>query len=109
MGALRIVADRNIPWVAEACAHLGAVVTLPAPAIDAAAVRDADILLVRSTVRVGEALLAGSRVRFVGTATSGVDHVDQAWLAARGIRFAAARGSNAPSVAQWFAAALLKL
>jgi erythronate-4-phosphate dehydrogenase len=103
---MRIVADRNIAFVAEAFAGLGEVVALPAAALTPAAVRDADLLLVRSTVRVGAPLLDDSRVRFVATATIGIDHLDVPWLEARGITWAAAPGSNADSVVQWFAAAM---
>jgi erythronate-4-phosphate dehydrogenase len=104
---VRIVADRNIPYVAEAFAAFGEVVVLPAAAIQRGSVRDADVLLIRSTVRADAALLDGSRVRFVGTATIGFDHVDVAYLAARGIAWSAAPGSNADSVRQWWAQALL--
>lgn len=104
---LRIIADQNIPLVAQAFAELGEVVTLPSRALSPAAVHDADLVLVRSTVRVGPELLEGSRVRFVATATIGTDHLDRAWLDARGIAWAAAPGSNADSVVQWFSAALL--
>src|SRR5262245_29165950 len=109
MARLRIVADRNIPYAGEAFSHLGDVVALPSSAIDAAAVREADLLLVRSTVKVGQALLGGSRVRFVATATIGTDHLDLSWLQQRGIRVASAPGSNAPSVALWWAAAMLEV
>src|SRR5260221_6004653 len=100
---MRIVADRNIPLLAEACAGLGEVVTLPARALDAAAVRDADLLFVRSTVKVGPPLLDGSRVRFVATATIGINHLDAGYLARRGIAWASAPRSNADSVLQWLA------
>jgi erythronate-4-phosphate dehydrogenase len=108
-GAVRIVSDRNIPFVAEAFGELGEVVCLPASQIDAAAVRDADLLLCRSTLKVGPALLEGSRVRFVGTAVIGTDHLDLRWLAERGITWASAPGSNADSVALWWTAALVRL
>lgn len=104
-----IVADRNIPYVKDAFAHLGEVRTLPSSELDAAAVREAEVLLTRSTVKVNERLLAGSRVRFVATATIGIDHLDTRWLDAAGIGWASAPGSNAPAVAQWFATALLEL
>ncbi|VDZ60202.1 Erythronate-4-phosphate dehydrogenase [Serratia odorifera] len=45
-----------------------------------AALADADALMVRSVTKVNEALLAGTRVGFVGTATAGTDHVDERWL-----------------------------
>ena len=106
---MRIVSDRNIPFVEEAFAELGTVVTLPAAQLDAAAVRDADLLLCRTTIKVGPALLEGSKVRFVATATIGTDHLDLSYLEARGIRWAAAPGSNADSVALWWACAFMTL
>ena len=106
---MKIIADANIPLLAEAIGPLGEVVALPAERITADAVRDADALLVRSVTKVGETLLAGSRVRFVATATIGFDHIDQAYLAARGIGFAYAPGSNARSVAEYVLAAIFTL
>jgi len=106
---VKIVADENIPYVREAFGVLGEVTTLAGRAPSAAAVRAADCLPVRSVTTVDEALLAGSRARFVGTATTGVDHVDAAHLATRGIPFASAPGSNANSVSEWLSAALLWL
>jgi len=106
---LRIVADAAIPLLDDAFGPLGDLLALPADRITAEAVRDADALLVRSVTRVGEALLAGSRVRFVATATIGVDHVDLPYLESRGIGFASAEGSNARSVAEYVVAALAVL
>lgn len=106
---MRILADENIPLIREACANLGDVRTMPGRAMTPDMVRDVDVLFVRSVTRVDAALLDGSRVQFVGTATIGTDHVDLAWLAARGIGFAAAPGSNATSVAEYIVAALLCL
>jgi erythronate-4-phosphate dehydrogenase len=111
MAMLRVVADSNIPGIAAAAAALSPrteVRTLPPAEITAAAVREADLLFVRSTVRCGEALLGGSRVRFLATATIGTDHLDLPWLAGRGITAASAPGSNADSVVQWVAAALAR-
>jgi erythronate-4-phosphate dehydrogenase len=66
-------------------------------------------LLVRSVTLVNAALLDGSRVKFVATATIGTDHVDDRYLAQTGIGFASAAGSNANSVAEYVIAALLEL
>ena len=78
---LRIVADQEIPLIARAFAGAAEVTLLDGRAIDPPAIRQADVLLVRSVTRVDAALLKGSAVRFVGSATSGVDHIDRAWLA----------------------------
>ena len=106
---MKIIADANIPLLADAFGPLGEVVPMPAERISAETVRDADALLVRSVTKVDERLLAGSRVRFVATATIGFDHIDQAYLKSRGIEFAYAPGSNARSVAEYVLAALAVL
>ena len=106
---MKIVADENIPYVREAFAEFGEVVTAHGREMDAQTVRDADVLLVRSITKVNAALLDGSRVRFVGTATIGEDHIDKPWLEAQGIGFASAPGSNANSVAEYLTATLLTL
>jgi erythronate-4-phosphate dehydrogenase len=98
---VRIVADENMPLLGELFGAQGEVVALPGRAITPAVVRDADVLLVRSVTRVDAGLLADSAVRFVGSATSGCDHVDRDWLAAAGIEFAHAPGCNAGAVVQY--------
>ena len=106
---MKIVADPNIPSVREAFTTLGDITLIPGREITGATVRDVDVLLVRSVTPVNAALLDGSRVRFVATATIGTDHVDTRYLDIRGIGFAGAAGSNANSVAEYVVAALLEL
>ena len=106
---MKIVADPNIPYIHEAFTPLGDITLVPGRQLTAAHIRDADLLLVRSVTPVNAALLDGSRIRFVATATIGFDHVDVAYLAAHGIGFATAAGSNANSVAEYIIAALLEL
>ena len=76
------------------------------PKIDRATLRDADALIVRSVTPVDRALLAGTPVRFVGSATAGVDHIALQDLREQGIVFANAPGSNANSVVDYVLAAL---
>jgi erythronate-4-phosphate dehydrogenase len=106
---MRIVVDENMPYGFEAFSTLGDVISMPGRSIDPAAAANADILAIRSITTVNAALLEGSRVRFVGTATIGEDHVDKAYLEARGIGFSSAPGCNANSVGQYVTAALLEL
>ncbi|HOE96366.1 MAG TPA: hypothetical protein PK847_07240, partial [Candidatus Sumerlaeota bacterium] len=70
---MRIVADENMPFAAEHFGRLGEVTLLAGRRITADDVRDADLLMVRSVTRVNRELLAGSRVRFVGTASTESD------------------------------------
>ena len=103
---MKIVADQNMPLVTELFGAYGTITQLPGRQITADDVRDADVLLVRSTTRVDQSLLADSAVAFVGSATIGVDHIDTAWLADRGIAFANAPGCNARAVVEYDLAAL---
>ncbi len=68
--------------------------------------RNADVLLVRSVTRVDESLLKNSKVGFVGSATSGIDHIDTDYLKKSNISFAHAPGSNARSVAEYVLSSL---
>jgi erythronate-4-phosphate dehydrogenase len=106
---MKIVADENIPYVKEAFRRLGDVHLVRGRDLNAAAVRDAELLLVRSVTKVNAKLLDGSAARFVATATIGTDHVDLDYLRQRGIIFASAPGSNANSVGEYVVAALLVL
>lgn len=107
---MRIVADDLITYVREGLARpwVKALDLARADAIDRARLMNADALLVRSKTRIDAALLEGTPVRFVGSATVGVDHVDAAALERLGVAFVAAPRSSAASVAQ-FTLALLVL
>ncbi len=108
---MHLLVDENIPQGREVFSSYGTVTTFHGRKLTAAAVREsgADALLVRSITKVDKNLLDGSNVKFVGTATIGVDHIDQEYLRAQGIGFSAAPGCNARSVAEYFVAALLHL
>ncbi len=104
---MKILADRNIPLVEPAFNGVGDVIPADTADITPEAVKDVDVLIVRSETRVGKALLAGSGVRFVATATIGTDHIDLAYLHEKKIGFASAPGSNANAVKEYVVAALL--
>jgi len=106
---MKIVADENIPFVAECFSSIGQIVTVSGREITPGVIADAYALLVRSITRVDSSLLAGSKVRFVGTATIGFDHIDTEYLSRRNIGFASAPGSNANSAAEYVVAALLSV
>lgn len=98
---MKIVADENIPLLDRFFGDVGHVIDLPGREINQEHVKDADILIVRSVTQVNKNLLDGSSVRFVGTCTIGLDHIDQAYLSERGIQLASAPGSNANSVVEY--------
>lgn len=103
---MNIIADENMPAL-TAFASLGKVTPLAGRVLNREDLHEAQVLLVRSVTRVDAALLAGTPVRFVGSATIGTDHVDTAWLAQAGIGFAHAPGCNAMAVAEYVLQAVL--
>lgn len=121
MRPLTIVADSNIASLDEFfnASTLGQnnkrpvnIISVAGRAINAQLLAEyqPDVLLIRSVTPVGEPLLANNNtVQFVGSATIGTDHVDQAYLAARNITFANAAGCSKHSVAQYVLTAILNL
>ncbi|OZI14291.1 4-phosphoerythronate dehydrogenase [Sodalis-like symbiont of Philaenus spumarius] len=106
---MKILVDENMPYAEVLFGRLGDVQTVAGRTIPTLALALADALMVRSVTRVDGALLDGSRVKFVGTATAGTDHVDEDWLAQSGIGFSAAPGCNAIAVVEYVFSALLWL
>jgi len=103
---MKIVADENIPYVEEAFSSFGEVVTCNGRAMTAQEAVDADILLVRSVTHVNKALLKGSSVKFVASATAGLNHIDLKYLKKNDIAFSHAPGSNAVSAAEYVLSAI---
>lgn len=106
---MHIVADENIPLLDEFFSDFGRLTRLPGRYIDAAAIQNADMLLVRSVTKVTAAMLHGTPVRFVGTCTIGTDHLNLAELAAAGVTVASAPGCNARGVVEYVLSSLLTL
>ncbi len=99
---MKILADANMAGVKALFRSLGEVTLFTGRGLASEQLVDVDCLLVRSVTQVNAELLKyAQQLRFVGTATSGYDHVDLALLAERDIAFAHAPGSNADSVVDY--------
>ena len=103
---MKVIVESHIPHIRGLIEPFAQVQYLGPQEFTPAAVRDADALVVRTRTRCDAALLDGSRVQFIGSATIGTDHIDLDWCAARGITVCNAPGCNAPAVAQWVMAAI---
>lgn len=64
------------------------------------------ILICRSALPVNAALLAGSAIQCVATASSGIDHIDTDYLQKNNIHLFDAKGCNANAVADYVTATL---
>lgn len=105
---MRIVVDSDIWGGSSLFSQMGDVLLRPGREIDAGDLEHADALIIRSITRVDEKLLGASPVRFVGTATTGVDHIDIEYLNQRGIAFSTAAGCNARPVVEYVLACLFE-
>ncbi len=98
---MKVIVDSHIPHIQGLIEPRAEVLYLEPGAITRDAVKDADALIVRTRTRCNADLLDGSRVRFIGSATIGTDHIDLDYCARHGITVRNAPGCNAPAVAQW--------
>lgn len=106
---MRIVCDAHIPFLLEAVQKAWPQVEIypmKPEEIDAEAVKKADVLIVRTRTKVNEALLVGSHVQLVCTATIGFDHIDTAYCESHGIRWMSCPGCNAQAVCDYIEEAL---
>ena len=103
---MRVIVDCHIPHILGLIEPFAQVEYLEPGDITQDAVRDADALVIRTRTRCNAALLDGSHVSFIGSATIGTDHIDLDYCASHGITVHNAPGCNAPAVAQWVMAAI---
>ncbi|QXO18119.1 MULTISPECIES: 4-phosphoerythronate dehydrogenase [Vibrio] len=107
---MKIVIDENMPYAAELFSQLGEVILKPGRTLTADDLIDVDALMIRSVTKVNQELISkANKLKFVGTATAGMDHVDQALLQDRGIFFTAAPGCNKVGVAEYVVSVLMVL
>lgn len=107
---MKLIIDNKIPYIREAAESIAdEIVYAPGSEFTPELVRDADALIVRTRTLCNEALLKGSRVQFIATATIGYDHIDTDYCRRAGIAWTNAPGCNAASVAQYLQSSLLLL
>ena len=106
---VRVVCDAHIPFIVEAVQKEWPdvdIFPMKPEQIDASSIREADVLVVRTRTQVDEALLRGTKVQLVCTATIGFDHIDIAYCEAHGIRWMSCPGCNAQAVCDYIEEAI---
>lgn len=106
---MKIVVDENILGAKAAFQQFGEVQLCQGRTLRSETLGDAEVLIVRSVTPVNADLLAGSRVKFVGSCTIGTDHMDLDYLQKHGIAYCNAPGSNADSVVDYVLSAMVSL
>ena len=106
---MKILADRDLPLVNELFSYFGDLILIPGRDIKNENLVGVDALVVRSTTEVSKSLLTNTSLKFVGTATSGIDHISTDELTERGIYFADAKGCNANAVSDYCLSAVASI
>lgn len=104
---MKIVADKNIPYLRGIAEHFGEVTYLDGAAFDQDAIKDADTLIIRTVTHFGEEILKDTNVKLICSATIGYDHIDTAYCDSHGIAWTNAPGCNSGSVQQYIISTLI--
>ena len=103
---MRIVADKNIPFLEGVFEPYADVVYINGKEINRDDIIDADALIIRTRTRCNADLLDGTKVRMIATATIGTDHIDFDYCNSHGIEVHNAQGCNAGGVMQYVFSAM---
>ena len=106
---MKVVIDSAIPFLRGLFEPYADVVYLEGAKFSREVVADADALIIRTRTRCNKALLEGSKVSIIATATIGFDHIDLDYCQARNIVVATSAGCNARGVLQWVSSLLALL
>ncbi|ADV33884.1 erythronate-4-phosphate dehydrogenase [Candidatus Blochmanniella vafra str. BVAF] len=106
---MRILADKEIPYVNELFGLTNQLRQYEGRFLSDKHIKNTDVLIVRSITKVDYELLHDSSVKFVGTVTSGTDHIDQDYLEKNNVKYISAPGSNAIAVVEYVFSALFWL
>jgi erythronate-4-phosphate dehydrogenase len=103
---MKIVADKHIPFLEGVFEPYAEVVYIDGRAINHDDIVDADALVIRTRTICNAALLDGTKVSMIATATIGMDHIDLDYCRSHNIEVLNAEGCNAGGVLQYVFSAL---
>ena len=106
--SMKILIDENIVHGRKLFEDYGEVTFKPGRNIKAEDLKNIDVLLVRSVTKVDENLLRyAKKIKFVGSCTAGIDHIDINYLMSKNIAFFSAPGSNKIAVSEYVLAVIM--
>ena len=106
---MKIIADKNIPYLKGIVEQYGDTTYLSGPEFTKEAIADADTLIVRTVTTFDKNILEGSKVKLICSATIGYDHIDTAYCDSQNIKWTNAPGCNSGSVQQYITSILLTI
>lgn len=106
---MKIIADKNIPYLKGIAELYGEVTYLDGSAFTNETIKDADTLIVRTVTHFDQNILEGTAVKQICSATIGYDHIDTAYCDSHGIAWTNAPGCNSGSVQQYIVSVLITM
>lgn len=106
---MRLLIDATLPFIPQSFPSPFVIHTYSCRQELEKGLSETDALVCRSTLKVDEALLKNTRLRYVATASSGTDHIDKTYLNKQSIQLLDAKGCNAHSVADYVLCVLAAL
>ncbi len=106
---MKIIVDENVIFAKEAFGFFGDVSLVDGRNITHNLIKDADILIIRSVTNITKELINNTNLKFIGTATIGVDHIDFDAIKQNNIYFSDAKGCNSFAVAEYVLTAILAI
>ena len=103
---MKIIIDSAIPYVKGVLEPFFDVVYKSGVDITRADILHCDAMFVRTRTNCDKEFLRDTKVKFIGTATIGTDHIDIDYCDHVGVKVCNAIGCNAMAVVQWVLAAL---
>ncbi|MCL2727084.1 MAG: 4-phosphoerythronate dehydrogenase [Bacteroidales bacterium] len=105
----KLVIDLEIPFIKGVFEPYADVCYLKGSEINRKTLEGVDGMIIRTRTHCTPALLEGSTISFIGTATAGTDHIDMDYCSRSGIEVAHAKGCNTAAVAQYVLTALMSV
>ncbi|AFA41292.1 erythronate-4-phosphate dehydrogenase [Wigglesworthia glossinidia endosymbiont of Glossina morsitans morsitans (Yale colony)] len=106
---MNILIDENLSFFLSWFKQLGIIQLMHGRKIIKSKLKDIDILIIKSTTTINKQLLNNTKIKFIGSVTSGIDHVDLMWLKKKQIHFHFSPGCNSIAVAEYVLSCLLHL
>ncbi len=103
---INIVCDNKIPFIKGVLENFANITYCNGADISNQTIKNADALIIRTRTICNEKLLKGSKVKFIGTATIGLEHIDTEYCKNNNIFFTNVPGCNSGGVEQYIASAL---
>ena len=98
---MKIIIDKDINFFSSLFKQIGNVKYINGRQINNSLIKKHDILIIRSITKINKTLLHNTNIKFIGSLTSGIDHVDLLYIKKNKIKFEYTPGENAISVVEY--------